>query len=490
MSALNSPRVRIAAAAAGLVLLGGLIGFGAGELTHRRSAPEQAHPNSRRVLYWYDPMVPGQHFDKPGKSPFMDMDLVPKYADEASGGAGVQVSSAATQTLGMRLATAERGALPSNVAAAGVLAFNERDVAIVQARANGFVQRVYGRAPGDVVGTGAPLADILVPEWAGAQGEFLAVRRTGNEALTRAARQRLLLLGMSASLVSQVERTGRVRNVTTVSVPMGGVIRTLTVRNGMTVAAGQTLAEVNGLGRVWLNVAVPEAMASEVRLGQSVTATLTAYPGQSFAGKVTAILPQAETESRTVTARVELPNGDGRLRPGMFASAEFGGMAQPALLVPSEALIRTGRRTLVMLAQPGGRFAPAEVRTGREAGGRTEVLAGLSEGEKVVASGQFLLDSEASLAGVQPRPATATPRSAPRTAIHESTGRVEQIAPDRVTLSHEPVPALGWPAMTMQFKLASPSLAQGVRVGDRVAFSFEEQTTGPVVRTLRRVGGQ
>src|SRR5204863_10048380 len=139
--------------------------------------------------------------------------------------------------------------------------FNERDVAVVQAKAGGFVQRVYGHAPGDVVGAGAPLADLFVPEWAGAQGEFLAVRRTGDDALIRASRQRLQLLGMSPAVISAVERSGQVRNVATVATPSGGVIKTLAVRGGMTVMAGQTLAAVNGLGRVWLNAAVPDAMA-------------------------------------------------------------------------------------------------------------------------------------------------------------------------------------------------------------------------------------
>ena len=157
-------------------------------------------------------------------------------------------------------------------------------------------------------------------------------------------------------------------------------------------------------GRIWLNAAVPEAIAGQVRLGERASATLAAYSGETFTGRVTAVLPQAQAESRTLTVRIELPNPGGRLKPGMFASVQFGGAAQPALLVPSEAVIRTGRRTLVMLAEPGGRYRPAEIRTGREAGGRTEVLAGLAEGEQVVASGQFLIDSEASLSGTDARP--------------------------------------------------------------------------------------
>lgn len=461
------------------------VGFGVGRMTSPPAATAPAKAEGRRVLYWYDPMVPAQHFDKPGKSPFMDMQLQPKYASDAPGEAGVQVDPARVQNLGVRVASVERGSLPSGVTATGVIDFNERDVAVVQAKATGFVQRVYGRAPGDLVGAGAPLADLLVPEWAGAQGEYLAVRRTGDAALTQAARQRLQLLGMPPALIAAVERSGQVRNVVTVSTPTGGVIKTLSVRNGMTVSAGETLAEVNGLGRVWLNAAVPEALAGQVRIGETVTATLAAYPDQTFNGRVTAILPQAQAESRTLTARIELPNPGGRLKPGMFAGVQFGGMAQPALLVPSEAVIRTGKRTVVMLSRPGGRYEPAEVRVGREADGRTEVLAGLSDGEKVVASGQFLLDSEASLSGVQARPLSkGRPQAAKAPALYESNGRIEQVSPASVTLSHEPVPALQWPAMTMTFRLADPALARGMKPGQRVGFAFEQTPGGPVVRRM------
>ena len=479
----------LALALAGVAVVGAA-GFLGGRMT--RPAMPAPPATGRPVLYWYDPMVPAQHFSKPGKSPFMDMQLQPKYADEAKGSEapGVRIDPASSQNLGVRLAKVERGALPSGVNATGVIDFNERDVAVVQARANGFVQRVYARAPGDVVASGAPLADILVPEWAGAQGEYIAVRRTGDEALIRASRQRLQLLGMSPAIISAVERSGQVRNVTTVSTPTGGAIKTLGVRSGMTVTAGQTLAEVNGLGRVWLNTALPEAMAGQVRLGESASATLAAYPGETFTGRVTAVLPQAQAESRTLTLRIELRNPGGRLKPGMFATVQFGGVSQPALLVPSEAVIRTGRRTLVMLAQPGGRYRPAEIRSGRDAGGRTEVLAGLTEGEQVVASGQFLLDSEASLSGVDARPAGAGGATTSPAALIEGVGRVEQLTADRVTLSHGPIPAVQWPAMTMSFQLAEPGLARGLKPGDRVTFSFEQRAGGPVVRRIARMAGQ
>ena len=483
-------RAQNLAALAGVVVLAVVAGFGLGRLTGPAEAPAPAPESARRALYWYDPMVPAQHFDKPGKSPFMDMQLIPKYAGDAPGGAGIKVDPAKVQNLGVRLASAERGVLSADLNVSGIIAFNDRDVAVVQARAAGFVQRVYGRAPGDLVPAGAPLADLLVPEWGGAQGEYLAVRRTGDPDLIAAARQRLQLLGMPASLIASVERSGRVRNVVTVSTPTGGAIKTLAVRNGMTVAAGETLAEVNGLGRVWLNAAVPEAAAGEVRPGQMATATLAAYPGESFNGRVTAILPQAEPDSRTLTARIELPNTGGRLRPGMFASVQLSGAAQPALLVPSEAVIRTGRRTLVMLAGAEGRYRPAEVRTGRVANGRTEVLAGLREGERVVASGQFLLDSEASLSGVEARPVDGVAAPATGPVMFEGAGRVEQVTPASITISHGPIAALRWPAMTMQFRLADPKLASGIKTGERVNFGFEQQQAGPLLRRVQRSAGQ
>ena len=364
-----------------------------------------ADPGSN-VHYYYDPMFPNQKFEKPGKSPFMDMQLVPKLADGGSAGAapGVTIDPSAMQNLGVRVVSAKTGTLASKLTVTGSIDFNQRDVAIIQARSGGFISRVYGRAPGDVIRAGAPIADIQLPEWGGAQTEFLSVKRLGNPALTAAARQRLRLLGMSNSVVGGVERSGRTNGTVTITSPISGVIQTLDARAGVTLAMGQTLAQVTGLGNVWLNAAVPEAQAGSVRLGQSATATLTAFPGETFGGRVIAVLPTAQADSRTLTVRIELTNRTGRLRPGMFANVGLGGDTRGALLVPSEAVIRTGTRTIIMLSSKDGRYHPAEVRAGRESGGQTEILEGLSEGEQVVASGQFLLDSEASLTGIAVRP--------------------------------------------------------------------------------------
>ena len=478
-----------------IALIAGGAGYGLAHLQQPNmpSAAPTTPLAGKKPLYWYDPMVPAQHFDKPGKSPFMDMQLVPRYADEGpAASAGVRIDPASVQSLGVRLASVERGTFATSLDATGVLDFNQRDLAIVQARAAGFVQRVYARAPGDVVGAGAPIADLLVPTWGGSQAEYLAVRASGDATLEAAARQRLRLLGMPEGLIDQVAKTGRTQTVIAITTPVGGAIQTLDVRQGMTVAMGQTLAQVNGLGAVWLNAAVPEAQAGQVKIGQAARAELAAFPGETFTGKVTAILPTAQADSRTLTVRVELANRGGRLKPGMFATVHLGGAAQPALFIPSEAVIRTGKRSLVMVAGDGGRFQPVEVQLGREDSGRTEILAGLTEGQKVVASGQFLIDSEASLNGLQARPvgaASAAP-AATTPALYETRGRIEALTGDTITFSHEPVPAIGWPAMTMTFKLEPPALAKGLKVGDRAAFGFEQRPDGPVVRKLSPMGAQ
>ena len=492
MSRLSMTKPQLGAAAAVLLLVGAGGGYGLSRLNSPDPKSATVVPGDRKVLYWYDPMVPGQRFEKPGKSPFMDMQLVPRYADEAQAEAGVSIDPARIQALGVRLARVQQGSLRNEISVPGVVDFNGRDVAIVQARASGFVQSVPRRAPGDVIGAGAALATLLVPEWAGAQTEFLAVQRTGDARLIEAARQRLALLGMSPAMIAAVERTGRPQTSVTITAPTGGVIRTLSVRSGMTVSQGQTLAEINGLSSVWLNAAVPEALAGQLRPGQTVQVTLAAFPGERFGGRVSAILPEAVAESRTLTARIELANRGGRLRPGMYGQAVLQEGATPALLVPSEAVIRTGRRTLVMLALPGGRYRPAEVQVGRESGGQTEVLGGLQTGEQVVASGQFLLDSEASLAGTQARPLTpGGPAAAPAApAQYNTTGRIERLDGRSITFSHEPVPALQWPAMTMTFALPDPALASGLKVGDRVRFAFYQAGGAPTVRRLEKVSAR
>lgn len=499
-----TPRQRSYAAAAAIALVSLGAGYGLSTLGSDAGGDTDAAGGTEcdKVLYWYDPMVPAQHFDEPGKSPFMDMQLVPKCAGGQAGAAtGVSIDPTLVQNFGIRTVEAEIGVLEPETTVTGTLAYNSREVSIVQPRASGFVQRTYGHAPDDIVARGTPIVDLLVPEWGGAQREYLAVAATGDEALTRAARERMRLLGMPDGVIASVARSGSPRATITVTAPTSGALTMLGVRPGMSVSTGQTLAEITGLNPIWLEAAVPEIFAGDVKVGQPVNATLTAFPGERFAGRITAILPSAQTDSRTLTVRAELRNPNLRLRPGMFAQVSLSPDRRQAVLIPSEAVIRTGERVLVMIAQAKGGYRPAEIRIGREANGKTEVLAGLAPGEKVVVSGQFLLDSEASLTGLDVRaideaPSGKTSAARPqgvkekKPARFSATGVVEKIDANKVTLRHGPVPRLDWPAMTMTFAAEGPVQLRGFKRGDSVAFSFVQSDSGPRIASIRKANGQ
>jgi Cu(I)/Ag(I) efflux system membrane fusion protein len=438
----------------------------------------------RKVLYWHDPMVPGQQFDKPGKSPFMDMDLVPVYADAPADAGTVAVSPALQQNLGMRTAEVTRGTLAAGVEAFGSVVYNERDVALVQARSAGFVERLFVRAPFDAVKKGQPMVSLYVPDWVAAQEEFLAVKRmsgAGTEGLLDGARQRMRLAGMSEAQVHAVEAGGKVQPRVTVSAPVGGVVSELSVREGMTLVAGAPMFKINGLNTVWVDAEVPEAAAAQVHPGSSVEASTPSAPGTVLRGRVGALLPQVDAATRTLRARIELENPGQRLVPGMFATVRFTPAAgAETLLVPTEAIIQTGERSVVMLAQGEGRFAPVEVEIGREAGGKTEIRRGLEAGQKVVVSGQFLIDSEASLRGTATRVSEPAQPKAPGvpTAIHHGEGKVESVDKDEIVLSHGPIASLKWPPMTMGFKLPAAGLPGKFAPGDAVSFEFRQRGEG------------
>ena len=374
-----------------------------------------------KVLYYHDPMVPGNKFDRPAKSPFMDMMLVPVYADAGSGsgsgsdGSQVTVSPRTQQNLGVRTAVVTEGTLSPQVSAVGSIAFNERDQAVVQARATGYVEKLYVRATLDPVRQGQPLADVYVPEWIAAQEEFLSIRRmqgTDLASLVDGARQRMRQVGMSDAQIRGIESSGRTQSRITLAAPISGVVVELTAREGMTVMPGATLFRINGLSTVWANAEVPESQAARVRPGAQVQARSPAVPGVTFDGKVQALLPDVNASTRTLKARLELLNPGSRLVPGMSVQMQFLNPrmdlrsdpgAERSLLIPTEAVIQTGKRTVVIVAEEGGRFRPVEVDAGIESAGQTEIKRGLKPGQRVVVSAQFLIDSEASLKGVEAR---------------------------------------------------------------------------------------
>ena len=494
----------------GLLATGIAVGWAASQWQAQRAKSTPAAGTAaagqaqRQPLYWYDPMVPTQRFDKPGKSPFMDMQLVPKYPGADSGadsGAAsnaapaLSVSPQAQQSLGLRVATVERTSSSVTINAVGSVQLNERDVSIVQARAAGFVERVYARAPGDVLAAGAPLADLLLPEWVAAQREFLAVKALNEAALTQAARQRLLLLGLPEALIVQLERSGQTQASYTLRTPSAGLLVELSVRQGMTVTPGMSLARINGLAQVWLEAAVPEAQAAAVRVGQTVEARLSAFPGELFRGRVAAVLAQSNLDTRTLRVRIELPNPQQRLKVGMFAQVSLQGPTLTAVMVPAEAIIRTGTRALAYVVDAPGRFRPVEVEIGQEIGDRLVVLRGLEPGQQVVASAQFLIDSEASLQGLLPLPATAGAAAAPsapqrqqaQAKLHSTTGTITAISADELTLQHAPVATLQWPAMSMAFRLSNAKLKAGLQPQQRVQFSFIQQGDDYVITAITAI---
>ncbi len=386
------------AAAIAAIVIAGAAGYRIGMT--RAPAPVASPVQEKKVLYWHDPMNPGQRFDKPGKSPFMDMQLVPVYAGDGADG-GITIAPRTSENFGVRTAQVTLGQLSPQLVASANISYDERKVWLVQARSMGVLERLAVRAPFEPVRKGQLLAELFVPDWVAAQEEFLAVARMPGSAadgLAAAARQRMRLAGMEEAQIDAVAASGKVQARVAMRAPASGVVSELTAREGMAVAPGAPLFRINDIDTVWVLAEVPEAIASQVRPGAQVQVRVTSLPGLSVAGTVDAVLPDVNPATRTFKARIVLANPGHRLLPGMFASVALAtGARRDVLLIPSEALIETGTRSVVMLADGAGHFRAADVVAGAQANGQTEIVKGLSKGDVVVVSGQFLLDSEANL---------------------------------------------------------------------------------------------
>lgn len=387
-------------------------GYFAGQHEQAPVAAEQQP--TRKVLYWYDPMVPDQRFDKPGKSPFMDMDLMPRYADDAPDETSVAVSARQQQNLGMTTAEAQMRRLAPAFSAYATVTTDERSIQIVPAPASGVVESLYVRAPQQWVKAGEPLARLWIPEWTAAQQEYLAVRQLGDAALTQAARARLALQFMPDSVVRELERSGKPQTRLTLRAERGGYVVKLDAREGARVEATQPLFELASLDPVWLVVDYPPGDMQTLSIGSEIIATAESLPGEAFHGRVSELLPQLETTTRTLKARIVLDNPQQRLKPGMFLTVTLPESAArpPVLAVPEEAVIDTGTQTRLLLATGNGHFSAINVTTGITSAGWTQILSGVKAGDSVVTSGQFLIDSEASLRSALPQ-AQATAEALP-----------------------------------------------------------------------------
>ncbi|HEY4294136.1 efflux RND transporter periplasmic adaptor subunit [Luteibacter sp.] len=366
------------------------------------AAPTAAETPAKPILYWYDPMVPNQHFDHPGLSP-MGMQMVPRMKQDAPKGS-VHIDASTMQNLGMRTTLVEQRVMATAVDVTGNVTWDVRQSATVSARVDGIVEHLDVRAPYTMVSKGAPLLALLAPQWRSALAEAEALRHTQSadaQALRDASQARLRVLGLSPADGMASRSDGAAIRL---RAPVAGVVITVDVREGQRVSAGQTLMTINGLTSVWVEAAVPQGQAASIRAGTPVTVRVDALPGRVFAGKVETLLPDIDTASRTQRARIVLANADGALAPGMFAHVALAPASGDAVaVVPDEAVIAEGDDTRVIVAEGEGRFRAVAVTTGRSAGGLTEVRNGLTVGQRVVVSGQFLIDSEANLSGALER---------------------------------------------------------------------------------------
>lgn len=460
----------------------------------------------KTILYWYDPMVPKQRFDKPGKSPFMDMQLEPKYAADNNSDTSmtgmdaqnsVSIPAQTMQNLGLRLATVNTQSFGDSLSAIGRIMPDERRFYAVQTRISGFVEKLLVRAVGDPVTRGQKIAEVYAPELLAAQQEYLALLAIKNGTiapdLLQAARNRLKLLGMSEWEISNITTSGKASPRFGIYAAASGVVTELGVREGAQIMPGLSLMQISDLSQVWLIAEVPERDASLIKIGSIAEIQLQNGNNQTIKSKVNYLYPNLDPTSRTLQARVELPNKTGNLRIGMYANVTFVGQTHQALAVPTESIIATGVRKVVIVQQGQG-YKPVEVITGQEHNNQTEILQGLTEGDKVVASGQFLIDSEASLSGVMEKlvakpmvnestnnamstmrmdmPATATKVIEKMPHGH---GKVTEIDAQsgKITLAHEPIAALGWPAMTMGFNVKDVKSLAKIKVGDTVEFDLK-----------------
>ena len=376
------------------------LAFVAGRFVHNADVgPGHAGESGQRdVLYWVAPMDPNYRREEPGKSP-MGMDLVPVYADEVDNQPGVvKIDPVVVNNLGVRTARATRSVLMRRIETVGYVTYDEDTVQHVHTRVEGWVENLITRASGDPVEKGQLLFELYSPTLVNAQEEFLTARRSGNQTLLKASRDRLDALGVSSTEVARLEQERTVRQRVPVYAQFDGVISHLGVREGIFVTPATEVMSVANLERVWVIAEVFERQSAWVQPGQEATVDLDYLPGVTLAGTVDYVYPELDPKTRTLKVRLRFDNEGERLKPNMFArvtiEAEgFGSVVN----VPREAVIRGGSMNRVVVVLGDGRFRAQPVQLGIESGDRIAIRNGLQAGETVVVSGQFLIDSESNI---------------------------------------------------------------------------------------------
>lgn len=475
-----------------LAICSALLLFGAGVLLAPRLQPLLAHlghdlPSKplhssasvaaeRKPVKYRHPMNPAIFSDTPAKDD-MGMDYIPVYADgeESAAGPGFTIAPEVVNNLGVRTAPVERGDLSRRIETVGYIDYDERVLSHVHLRANGWVENLKVRTLGERVRRGDLLLEVYAPDLVNAQREYLQALGGIQESLKTAARERLLALGVPESQIQQVEKERRVRQLTAVYARQDGIVSALNLREGMYVTPEMELMTLADPTTVWVQVEVFEQQAGWLAVGQKAEVRLPHAPGEVWEGTVEYIYPEVDAKTRAVRARLRFPNSGERLKFNMFADVTIHATPRARVLhIPREALIRTGSEQRVVVDLGGGHFEARPVTVGIEAGDRVEIRSGLKEGERVVTSAQFLLDSESSVrASLQRMTLPPKPEIWTRGTIHtvEVDSRV-------LNVTHEPIPELSWPVMTMDFPVAPGVKLEGLKPDSQARFRIREGADG------------
>jgi Cu(I)/Ag(I) efflux system membrane fusion protein len=439
-----------------------------------------ATSDEREILYWVAPMDPNFRQDEPGRSP-MGMDLIPVYAgSEPTDDSTITISSAVENNIGVRTADVTRGRFAEDLATVGYVRPIDDLASVVDVRAQGWIEDLRIAAVGDVVEAGDLLFRMYSPEIVTAQSEFLQAVNVSRPGLVAAAGSRLRALGVNQAQIDSIAQRGTPRRLVDVYAPRTGVVLEMNVREGAHAHPSMVVMTIADLREVWVVADLFEDEAAAIEPGQSVRLQSRAQPGRMWHGQVEYLYPTVDPRSRSIPVRMRFANSDGALRPEAYVNVRIEASPRDDVLsVPFEAVIRTGQSERVVLALGDGRYRLAQVRTGAEAGGRVEVLTGLSEGERVVVSSQFLIDSEASLQGVALRMAGADAPAAPPEIV-QGAGVVDGVMASHgmIDLTHDPIPELGWPVMSMSFFTLDAVSLDGLSEGDEVSFTLRQNDEG------------
>jgi len=444
--------------------------------------------------YWVAPMDANYRRDGPGKSP-MGMDLVPVFDDGGSAqeSAGtVTIHPNVENNLGVRTAQVEKKVLHVPIRTVGYVQYSEDTLVHIHPRVEGWIENLYVKAAGDYVKKGEPLYALYSPQLVNAQEEYLLARNRKSQTLIKAATSRLTALQMPASAIKKLNETGEVQQTVTFSAPQTGFVDALNVREGFYVKPGLTILSIGALDEVWVDVEVFERQSNQIEKGLAVTMTLEYLPGKEWQGKVDYVYPTIDEKTRTLKARLRFDNPDYILKPNMFAQVTIhSDLDDENLLVPTEAVIRTGTQDRVVLALGDGRFKSVEVKVGNIANQYTEILNGLSRDDRVVTSAQFLLDSESSISSdfkrmeeIDTDTDTDTDTETPPDAVW-TTAKVNSVMKDHqmVNLDHGEIDDWGWPSMTMDFTVADDIDIEQLSAGMSLHLQITKLDTGDYVIT-------